>query len=303
MKKAMVSVFENYKSKLPINVISIFEWVTNPKFREWAELIRSIPDKRKQRELKAILPCITPSGIFSYCKDDCLDRHSGFICIDIDGGESNPELTDWEHLKKTLAKWPFIAYCGLSISGNGVFCMIPIKYPQKHKEHFFALEELFKKAGINIDSSCKNVSRLRGASYDKNPVINLGAVPFSKILEHSVKPQSFTFDQKGSHIFANGEFRTVPYNIAIMIRFIDDNNIDITGDRKQWFSIGCALASEYGEDGRYVYHEFSKHYKNRHYHYTREETDIMYDSCVRSYTKYNYTIATFYFHCKQYGVI
>lgn len=303
MKTAMVSLFESYKSKSPINIVSLYDWVTNPQFREWAELIRSIPDKKKQRELKSILPCITPSGIFSYCKDDCLDKHSGFICVDIDGGESNPGLTDWTHLKKTLAKWPFIAYCGLSISGNGIFCLIPIKYPAKHKEHFFALEELFWKAGINIDSSCKNVSRLRGASYDPNPVVNLEAVPFVKTVERSVKPQKFMFDRKGGHIFVDGEFKAIPYHMSIMIKFIDDNHIDITGDRKQWFSIGCSLASEYGEDGRAVYHEFSKHYKNRHYHYTKEETDIMFDSCLRSYTRYNYTIGTFFHYCKEYGVI
>lgn len=303
MKTAMVSLFENYKSKSPINVISLFDWVTNPQFQEWVQLIRSITDKKKQRELKSMLPCITPSGIFSYCKDDCLDKHSGFICIDIDGGESNPGLTDWEHLKKTLAKCPFIAYCGLSISGKGVFCLIPIKYTNKHKEHFFALEELFKKAGINIDPSCKNVSRLRGASYDPNPVINLEAVSFKKIVEPSVKPQKFIFDRKGSHIFVDGDFKAVPYHMAILIKFINDNHIDITGDRKQWFAIGCSLASEYGEAGRVVYHEFSKHYKNRHYHYTKEETDNMYDSCLQSYTRYHYTIGTFYYYCKQYGVI
>ena len=91
--------------------------------------------------------------------------------------------------------------------------------------------------------------------------------------------------------------------MAIMIQFIDDNSIDITGDRKQWFSIGCALASEYGEEGRSIYHEFSKHYKNMRYHYTREETDALFDSCLQSYTKYHYTIATFYYYGKEYGVI
>lgn len=303
MKKTMISLFKDYKTKIPIDIISLYDWVTTDSFKAHAERIRSISDKKIQRELKARLPCITPSGIFSYCKDENLNQHSGFICVDIDGGESNPQITDFEALKIKLSHIPFISYCGLSISGNGIYCLIPIKYPDKHKEHFFAIEEFFQKIGINIDASCKNVSRLRGASYDPNPIINLEARIFVKTIDRSVKPQKFSFDKKGSHIFVNGEFHSIPYYMAIMIKFIDDNKIDITGDRKQWFSIGCALASEYGENGRYIYHEFSKHYKNSRYCYTVEETDAMYSNCLKAYKRYNYTIGTFYYFCKEHGVI
>ena len=303
MKQTLVSLFSDYKSKLPIDLVTLYDWVTTDQFRHEVEQIRLAGDKKLQREMKARLPCITPSGIFSYCRDENLDKHSGFICVDIDGGESNPALKDFEALKFSMAKLPFIAYCGLSVSGNGIFCLIKIMYPEKHLEHFFAIEEMFQKIGINIDASCKNVSRLRGASYDPNPVINLNAKPFAKTITRSVKPQKFSFDKKGGHIFVNGEIHTVPYHMAILIRFIDENQIDITGNRKQWFSVGCALASEYGEGGRSIFHEFSKHYRNSRYHYTKEETDIMYSNCLRSYARYNYTIGTFYYFCKEYGVI
>lgn len=303
MKNSKVSLFKDYKTKLPSDIISLYDWVTTETFKDRVEHIRSISDKKQQRELKAQLPCITPSGIFSYCKDNNLDLHSGFICVDIDGGESNPQITDFEALKLSLAKLPFIAYCGLSVSGNGVFCLIPIKYPEKHIEHFYAIEEMFQKIGINIDASCKNVSRLRGASYDCNPIINLNAKPFAKIIQRSVKPQRFTFDKKGSHVFVDGEFHSVPYYMALMIKTVDDNKIDITGDRRQWFAIGCSIASEYGENGRYVFHEFSKHYKNSRYHYTKEETDDMYSNCLRCFNRYNYSIATFFYFCKENGVV
>ena len=91
-----------------------------------------------------------------------MDLHSGYICIDIDGGKDNPEITDFEKLKQDLSSIECIAYCGLSISGNGVFCLIPIEHPRYHKEHFYALEKFFRDRGIVIDTSCKNVSRLRG---------------------------------------------------------------------------------------------------------------------------------------------
>ncbi|MCH5236958.1 MAG: PriCT-2 domain-containing protein [Muribaculaceae bacterium] len=302
MKNTYVSLFKDYKSKLPIDTITLYEWLTTNKFQKWAEKIRSISDKKLQRELKAQLPCITPSGIFSYCRDNSLDQHSGFICVDIDGGEANPGIKDFELLKETLRKCPVIAYCGLSISGNGIFCIIPIKYPHLHKQHFYALEEFFKKININIDSSCKNVSRLRGASFDPNPIINLEARKFSKTMEKPIKEQH-RFKYQPKEIITKNGFKAVPYHFALMIKFIDDNDIDITENRGQWFKIGCALASEYGEEGRPVFHEFSKHYKTKFYHYTQEETDKMFDTCMESYHRYSYSIGTFYYYCKEHGVI
>ena len=304
MKKTRVSLFKDYTTKIPSDIITLYDWLTTSAFKNQVEKIRSMEKKAEQRVLKAQLPCITPSGIFSYCRDDSLIRHSGYICIDIDGGESNPRITDFEKLKQKLSQMSCIAYCGLSVSGNGVFCLIPIKYPEKHKEHYFAIEECFKKKlDITIDPACKNISRLRGASYDPNPVINLEARIFAKTMECSVNPHKFHFDKKGGHIFVNGEFQPIPMHMAILINFVNENKIDITGDRTQWFSIGCALASEYGEEGRYIFHEFSKHYKNSRFHYTREETDDIYSTCLRCFSKYKYTIATFYYHCKQNGVV
>lgn len=303
MKGTFVSLFEGYRSKLPIGMVTLYDWVTNLEYKDAVQQIRYISDKKKQKELKALLPCITPSGIFSYCNDECLDQHSGFICVDIDGGDINPKLSDWESIKLTLGSLPFIAYCGLSVSGEGVFCFIPIKYPHKHKEHYFALEEFFQKLKITIDSSCKNVSRLRGVSYDPSPIINLDAKAFCKTIEKSVRPQQFFYNEKRSQTYGDHEFQLVPYHMEILIKFVDDNKIDITGDRKQWFSIGCALASEYGEDGRAIFHEFSRHYRNARYHYTREETDMMYDNCIKAYSSYNFSIATFYYYCKENGVI
>ena len=55
------------------------------------------------------------------------------------------------------------------------------------------------------------------------------------------------FKYQPKEIITKEGFKAVPYHFALMIRFIDDNEIDITENRGQWFKIGCALASEYGE--------------------------------------------------------
>lgn len=54
--------------------------------------------------------------------------------------------------------------------------------------------------------------------------------------------------------------------------------IDITGGYKQWLGIGFGLAQLYGEEGRTLYHELSRHSPK----YTAEATDRQYDACLRN---------------------
>jgi len=304
MKNPKVSLFESYKQKLPIGQVNLFDWVCSNKYKEAANRIRSLSEKSEQRQYKAELPCITPSGIFSYCSDKHLDAHSGYICIDIDGGKDNPDITDFEKLKQDLSNIEYNAYCGLSVSGNGVFCLIPIEKPQCHKEHFYALEKYFQEKGIKIDAACKNVSRLRGASYDANPILNPNAVVFTDLVEYSVnkdvKRTRTECEQEES--FLKG-YSNIPLIMTPILQFIGDNQIDITGNGRQWFSIGCALANEYGEEGRLIFHAVSRFYRNENYYYTKEEADMMYDSCLKNYHKYQIGIGTFYYWCKYYGVL
>lgn len=303
MENPKVSVFENYKQKIPVRQVYLFDWVCSERYKGWAEFIRSSPDKSVQRKYKAKLPCITPSGIFSYCSDKNLDLHSGYICIDIDGGKDNPLITDFEALKQELSLVKHIAYCGLSISGSGVFCLIPIAYPQYHKEHFYALEKFFLDKGIVIDSSCKNVSRLRGASFDANPFLNVNATIFTDMTERPVKVTKQYITNEGELYVAKKAPQNIPLLMTPILQRIGDNQMDITGSRSRWFSIGCALAGEYGEEGRYIFHAVSRFYKNEQYYYTWEEAETMYDSCLRNCHKYKSTIGTFFYWCKEYGIL
>ncbi len=53
MKNSKVSLFKDYKTKLPSDIISLYDWVTTETFKDRVEHIRSISDKKQQRELKA----------------------------------------------------------------------------------------------------------------------------------------------------------------------------------------------------------------------------------------------------------
>ena len=78
---------------------------------------------------------------------------------------------------------------------------------------------------------------------------------------------------------------------------INQNRIDITYGYNEWFSIGCALKSEFGEAGREYFHQVSQ-FNDK---YSFRETDKKYDSIMRS-NGTGITIGTFFGYAKDYGI-
>ena len=92
-------------------------------------------------------------------------KHSGFICLDIDP-QHNPGIDCGSPLRDTLAGMDEVFFAALSASGKGSFALVRIADPFQHRGHFEALSRDFLKIGLNVDQNCKDVSRLRGMSYD-----------------------------------------------------------------------------------------------------------------------------------------
>ncbi len=143
------------------------------------EQIRATSDKKERDALKIKLPGFTPSGTFSHRSEAGLIAHNGFISFDLDAGTNAFLNADTaEQVKREISKYPEIAYCGLSASGAGVWGLIPLAYPERHKEHFEALKIAFLKDGYIIDGACKDICRFRFWSLDNAPYINPNAKPF-----------------------------------------------------------------------------------------------------------------------------
>lgn len=151
--------------------------------------MRAIPNKDERNIIKRSLPQATISGVFSptRAKHNLL-QHSGLICVDIDA-KDNPDILDWEKLKQELSALPQIAYCALSVSGNGLFLILPLRYPEKHMLQFRQLQIDFRKMGIMIDSACSDITRLRCMSYDEHPIINDNAPLYEGIYVEKSKRQ------------------------------------------------------------------------------------------------------------------
>lgn len=253
------------------------------KYRKEVEHIRAIADKEQRDELKKKLPLITVSGVFEPTRSTSnLKEHTGLICIDIDG-KDNTHIKNFDDLKSQLSHIKEVLYCAVSVSGNGYFAIIPIKNPNKHREHFIAMQEDFKALGINIDAACKDVTRLRGYSYDQQPYINEDAEIYSRLF---IPEKKYYVPQCDG---AND-------NISKIVDIACKNHIDITGSYHDWFAIGCALASELGETGRSHFHAISSISDK----YKYAECDKKYNECLKTN---RIGIGTFFSIAKDYGIM
>lgn len=275
MKSVLISYFENYKAVFPKANVSLFEWVTTDMYKAKIEELRKSTNEVNIKKIKSGLPAVTISGRFEKRNVKCLIQHSGFICVDIDG-KDNPHINDWNNVKDKLSEISNVAYAGLSASGNGMFVLLPLAYPEKHVEHFTALEAFFLLVcNIKIDQACKDVCRLRGISFDSSPYINCNAEPVTTFLSNR---HMTTFKPKG----ATSESNTAKE----IINEILSQKTDITESYKDWFSVGCIIANIYGEHGRKTFHDISQFSTK----YNRVEADRQYNACLK--TKYPYRIGS-----------
>jgi hypothetical protein len=196
-----VSCFADYNTPDNPRPVNLLQWLTNAKYAEKVATIRNIADKEQRDRLKATLPAITPSGLFSYRAKKNLIQHSGFIQIDIDP-KGNEAIGNYRDLKKEICKISNIAYCGLSVSGKGYWGLIPIEQPDKHYQYFKLIEKWFKDKGLIIDKAPKSVSALRGYAYDQDGYFNHAAKPFKRFyIEPERSKKELPTIEKGTDVF------------------------------------------------------------------------------------------------------
>ena len=282
-----VSFFDSVSAKEP-RPITLRDVLFGDRYRERVldiRLLRANEGDKAYKEAKLRLPLFTPSGLFSGSTADSLIRHSGFICVDVDG-KDNPELTDFEEVGESISQVPYVAYCGRSVGYVGYFMLIRIADPNDHKRHFEALREDFARCGLVIDKACKDVGRRRFVSYDPAPYVNENAKVYER--KHGRGTERIHHRDSWSKGDSNDVYK--------LVDTICSKGIDITGGYDQWFRIGCAIASEYGERGRSLFHRVSEQGSG----YDYRKCDAKYTDCLR--TGGNIGIGTLFYYAKQYGL-
>ena len=171
-KEARMSFFRKpITNKKPLKTVSLFEVFCMVHERHAiveTERLRTINDHDEARRYKGVsFDYVTPSGVFSYCSDASLLKHSGIICMDLDG------LDNVEAIKQQLIDDPMFETLLLfrSPSGNGLKWFVPIDLSKcDHKTWFTAIRNyLMARYGLTekqVDSSCQNVSRACFLCYD-----------------------------------------------------------------------------------------------------------------------------------------
>lgn len=284
-----VSYFKKCKPSWddPPQTVNLLTFLRSEKHRAAVESVRAIEDKKERDKLKAAtLPGVTPSGVFTYRDEKHLVKHSGLIAGDIDFKENpyNPET-----IKRQVAKIQNVAYCGLSVSGRGLWFLVPIARPECHKEHFAALVADFARWGITLDTAPANVASFRFYSFDPNAYFNPGAKPSTKLLIR--QPDTYTPSSSRAQVAGDeGE------KLEIVIRQIETRRQDITGNYVQWFSLLSSLAT-LGETGRDYAHRISQFYPE----YGSRETDKQFTECLQMKSN-RFTLGTFFKVAADHGL-
>lgn len=183
LNKINVSFFDNVRSKKPTKK-TLFESLTptNEQIALIAKCRQILDKNERSRFKKKFIPAISIGGIYKNGhKGANLEKASNLVAIDFDSVE------DLETLKSQLSNLPYIAYISLSVSGNGLFCIIPIDNHQKWNKDAYTrlIGEIEQNLSIacNPDKTCSDYERLRYISHDPKSYQNLQATTY--VLDNS----------------------------------------------------------------------------------------------------------------------
>ena len=252
------------------------------------------------RKDKVKIPCITPSATFHTERNlNNIEHQNYIICFDVDRfakskkSVQNPCI-NFDLAKEFFSKHPSCIYAGFSCSGDdsGLYVIMLIAENDKLLEYFEHFQSSLARNGINIDPSCKDYTRCRFFSVDKEAYFNPNAKPF-RLTKKEPEPKK--------EVVAVGRKETG-------VRIIDDADkvwkvvlecerlgIDITSNYDDWIKIGAGFYNSFGEDGRNFFHRISAIYPG----YNEKETDKKFDSC-RKMNKV--TLGSFFRIANDYGV-
>ena len=166
-----VTIFKNIRdTDTPFYrpVLSILDRIRTGSSKDIVKKIRQEKSKSVRNDLKKSLPAICFSGKFFKRNDDSLIDHSGIICLDFDGYESQKSL---QKDKEIISKDKYVFSVFISPSGDGLKVLVKIPpIPEDHMLYFASLAKHF--SSDRFDNTSKNLSRVCYESFDPLIYIN-----------------------------------------------------------------------------------------------------------------------------------
>lgn len=253
-----VSVYKNAFAKEQIGTIDFIDWSLDSKHKVNVLAVRKGLGKKDQLE------CVLPGGIFSDRGLYSCIKPSGLLYVDIDSKDN----TDILKARKLVITDPHVILVQASTGGKGLSVVYKIAKASKEQYNWYyrQVEALLSCAGIKADKACKNINRIKFASYDPKPYVNLKA----KTLKLTYKPPKI----KPVEVQIDTALKK---DILDMVALLDSGKVDITGDYNDWLYLAGMLHLVFGyRQGLTIFHRISKFYAN----YSAEEATSKYDYCT-----------------------
>ena len=261
-----------------ITIDDFIEGIRSGRWRAEVEAIQSCQDPNERKKLKKeTASAVTVSGTFIHRKEDNLQKHSGFICIDFDYFDFS-KYNDIIQDQYTYA-------CFRSVSGLGLAVIVKIN-PAKHKESFDYLQGYyFNTYGIVIDPLPRNVASLRFVSYDTQIFVNKKSKT-SLLMNETKRKVSNSIPV----VYGDSE-------VGRMVQEAVTIGANIAPDYKTYRDLAFAIANGFGEGGRQWFHALCRSDAK----YNSQQADNQFDHALKG-KKSGITVGTFYWMLKQAGV-
>jgi hypothetical protein len=277
-----ISIYNKANDTKSNNIVALDLFLEGVKNGRWQDIvlpIRAISDKKLRDEKKKFAPAVTISGVFKERKDELLEKHSGYIAIDIDNVENINAV------RALLRADKYVYSLFVSISGRGLCAIFKIK-GTRHRDAFAGISEyLYNEYNLIIDPTSVNLSRARFVSYDPELSINPYAETFERYPEKK-PPRKIE-----NVVFLDDDFKSI-------LNQITANRINLCENYHEWLRIGFAICHQFNENGREYFHLVSQ-YSSK---YDPSKCDKQYDSMLRAQGSNQVRINTFYYYAKQAGI-
>lgn len=179
MKEYIMSFFNApITNKVPAGVCSVaglHAYITSDaSLKELTRRVRADrgDDKTFRKKKQTLLPYVTPAGIFSYCKEQCIVVASGLFVIDIDHLASTEEAEAWrDRLFEDEVLQPDLAFVSPGAQGVKLFVPYRMNLANTLEQSFdnalhAAWEYLEWKYGLKADTANADLSRACFLAHD-----------------------------------------------------------------------------------------------------------------------------------------
>ncbi len=283
-KSPYISLYRDVRDTVgtEITLQDFFDGIAIGKWKKQVEAVRALGDNESaQKELKLKQENAIIGGTSNAATNNTMREMSGYMAIDIDELGDDVETV---RLEINNDQYTFASFA--SIRGKGLCVVIRIQ-PERWDEAWEGAKLYYlQKFGRVVDKNTGNMARRRFVSYDPGIYVNNKSTLF-KLYPKKARVQP---KPAGVYVHTNND-------VEYILEQIERRGLDLTSSYEDWFKLGFALISEYGEGARNYFHRLSQF----HPQYTPDRCDRTFSYLIR-YGARQITIKTFYWHAKQNGL-